>query len=95
MENKHIYNKKDSERNPTIFFYLTTTKDNKDKLEKVRLFNDPETDELISRYDTRINRGNESITGTDPQEETGLYIRRFSYGSDYDAATVSWTVCRR
>ena len=80
---------------PTIFFYLTATKDNKDKLEKVRLFNDPETDELISRYDTRINRGNESVTGTDPQEETGLYIRRFSYGSDYDAATVSWTVCRR
>ena len=29
------------------------------------------------------------------KEETGLYIRRFSYGSDYDAATVSWTVCRR
>lgn len=80
---------------PTIFFYLFTTEDNKDKLEKVRLFNDPETDELISRYDTRIARGNEPVTGTDPKEETGLYIGRFNYCFDYDAVTASWTVCRR
>lgn len=80
---------------PTLFFYLSTTEYNKDKLEKVRLFNDPKKDELISRYDTRIARDNEPVTDTDPQEETGLYIKRFRYCSDYDAASVSWTVCRR
>lgn len=80
---------------PTLFFYLSTTEYNKDKLEKVRLFNDPETDELISRYDTRIARDNEPVTDTDPQEETGLYIKRFIYSFDYVAAKVSWTVRKR
>ena len=80
---------------PTLYFYLSTTEYNKDKLEKVRLFNDPETDELISRYDTRIARDNEPVTDTDPQEETGLYIKRFIYSFDYDAAKVSWTVRKR
>lgn len=80
---------------PTLFFYLSTTEYNKDKLEKVRLFNDPETDELISRYDTRIARDNEPVTDTHPQEETGLYIKRFIYSFDYVAAKVSWTVRKR
>ena len=80
---------------PTLFFYLSTTEYNKDKLEKVRLFNDPKKDELISRYDTRIARDNEPVTGTDPQEETGLYIKRFIYSFDYVAAKVSWTVRKR
>lgn len=80
---------------PTLFFYLSTTEYNKDKLEKVRLFNDPKKDELISRYDTRIARDNEPVTDTDPQEETGLYIKRFIYSFDYVAAKVSWTVRKR
>ena len=80
---------------PTLFFYLSTTEYNKDKLEKVRLFNDPKKDELISRYDTRIARNNEPVTDTDPQEETGLYIKRFIYSFDYVAAKVSWTVRKR
>lgn len=80
---------------PTLFFNLSTTEYNKDKLEKVRLFNDPKKDELISRYDTRIARDNEPVTDTDPQEETGLYIKRFIYSVDYVAAKVSWTVRKR
>lgn len=80
---------------PTLYFYLSTTEYNKDKLEKVRLFNDPKKDELISRYDTRIARDNEPVTDTDPQEETGLYIKRFIYSFDYVAAKVSWTVRKR
>lgn len=80
---------------PTLFFYLSTTEYNKDKLEKVRLFNDPKKDELISRYDTRIARDNEPVTDTDPQEKTGLYIKRFIYSFDYVAAKVSWTVRKR
>lgn len=80
---------------PTLYFYLSTTEYNKDKLEKVRLFNDPKKDELISRYDTRIARDNEPVTDTDSQEETGLYIKRFIYSFDYVAAKVSWTVRKR
>ena len=80
---------------PTLYFYLSTTEYNKDKLEKVRLFNDPKKDELISRYDTRITRDNEPVTDTDPQEETGLYIKRFIYSFDYVAAKVSWTIRKR
>ena len=80
---------------PTLYFYLSTTEYNKDKLEKVRLFNDPKKDELISRYDTRIARDNEPVTDTDPQEKTALYIKRFIYSFDYVAAKVSWTVRKR